>query len=266
MKVLIFWDLFWRVWRTALKKELPKLKEKYSPDFIIINGENMTSWYGPIEKHLEEVRKLWVDLITWWNHTLKNEKQIGEYLNSPDCIALRPANFYETPKYKVAWKWHKVCEKNGEKLLVINLMSGQFMLDNVYNPFLKAEEILEEYESEDLDWVIVDFHREATSESQWMALFLDWRASFVFWTHTHVQTNDDAILPWWTWMISDVWFVGPRNSVIWMDFSTLERSFLTWIVRWKKEQKLWNEYVVNWVFVEIEDKKCVNIEKIRVEN
>lgn len=266
MKLLIFWDLFWRVWRKALSDNLPKLISSHKPDFIIVNWENMTSWFWPIEKHLEEVRKLWVDVITWWNHTLKNEKTIWEYLNKENSICLRPANFYETAKYKISWRGHRIFEKNGQKLLVINLMSGVFMMDNVYNPFLKAEEIIDSYDESDYDGIVVDFHRETTSESQWMAMFLDWRASFVFWTHTHVQTNDDTILPNWTGLISDVWFVGPRNSVIWMDYSSLEKGFLTGLLKGKKEQKVWWDYVVNWVVVEIENKRCISVEKIRIEN
>jgi calcineurin-like phosphoesterase len=41
-----------------LKKELPKLKQKFNPDFIIVNVENITSGRGPIEKHVKEIEKL----------------------------------------------------------------------------------------------------------------------------------------------------------------------------------------------------------------
>lgn len=266
MKIIVLWDLYWRVWREALRKNITKMKEEYNPDFFIVNWENMSSWKWPIMKHLDEVRKLWVDVITGWNHTLTNEKEIWVYLNQENSVCLRPANFYETERYKISGRWHKVFEKNWKKLLVINLMSWIFMADNVYNPFLKANEILSEYNLDDLDWVVVDFHRETTSESMWMWIMLDWKASLVFWTHTHVQTNDDQILPNWTGFITDIWFVWPRNSVIWVDFSSIERSLLTWLVRWKKEQSLSKEYVINWLFVEIEDKKCVKIQKLRIEN
>jgi len=187
MKILIFWDLYWRVWREALERELPSLKNKYNPDFVIINWENMTSGFWPILKHLDKVKKMWVDVITWWNHTLKNEKDIWEYLNSEDSIALRPANFYETKRFKISWRWYKVFEKNWKKVLVINVMSWIFMADNVYNPFLKVEEILEEFNWVDLDWIIVDFHRETTSESQWMGLMYDWKVSFVELIHMFKQ-------------------------------------------------------------------------------
>jgi calcineurin-like phosphoesterase len=38
------------------------------------------------------------------------------------------------------------------------------MRDDVYNPFLKIDEILKEINTDDLNGVIIDFHRETTSE------------------------------------------------------------------------------------------------------
>jgi calcineurin-like phosphoesterase len=42
---------------------------------------------------------------------------------------------------------------------------------------------------------MIDFHKETTSEGYGLAHFLDGRVSFVFGTHTHIQTNDELILP-----------------------------------------------------------------------
>jgi len=35
---------------------------------------------------------------------------------------------------------------------------------NVYNPFLKIDEILKEVSNENIDAIIVDFHKEASAE------------------------------------------------------------------------------------------------------
>ena len=40
MKILFFGDIFGRSGRDALIKQLPNLKNKYKPDFILANGEN----------------------------------------------------------------------------------------------------------------------------------------------------------------------------------------------------------------------------------
>lgn len=265
MKILIFWDLFWRIWRAALSKELPFLKDKYKPDFVIVNGENMSSGRWPIEKHLVEMEKVWIDLFTSWDHIFDNLDKIKDYLEKTDSKLIRPANYYESKYYKVPWKWFKVLEKEGKKLLVINLLSEIFTRDNLFNPYLKVEEILESFTYEKFDWIIIDFHKEVSSDWYWMTHFLDWKVSFIYWTHTHVQTNDDEIFPNGTWLISDVWMVWARFSVIWSDFESLKKRFLSGINKWKIEQSLNSEYVVNGVCVEIwENMKCKSIEKLRI--
>lgn len=265
MKVLIFWDIFWRIWRTALEKELSILKKKYRPDFIVANIENVTSGRGPIEKHAIELKNMWIDIMTSWDHIFDNEKKIEDFLVDTNSILLRPANFYESEYYKIPGKWYSVIEKNWKKLMVINLLSETFMRYNVYNPFLKADEILKDLD-EEVDGVVIDFHKEVSSEWYWLWYFLDWRASFIYWTHTHIQTNDEIILENGTGILTDVWMTWPFPSVIWADFDSLKKRFITWVSKWKIEQSLNNNYVVNWVFIEIEDKKCINIEKIRVRN
>ena len=265
MRVLIFWDIYWRIGRTAFKKEFPKLKEKYNPDFSIVNIENITSWRWPIEKHILEIEKLWVDIMTWWDHILDNISKIENYLNKEDSILLRPANFYETEQYKIPGKWYKIIQKNGKKLLVIHLLWSIFMNNKVYNPFLRVEEILKEIKKEEINWIIIDFHKETTSEWYGMAYLLDSRVSFVFWTHTHVQTNDELILDGGTWILSDVWMSWSLYSIIWADFDSVKKRFLTGINKWKIVQSLWNDYLINGVFIEIwEDKKCLSIEKIKI--
>ena len=267
MKILIFWDVYWRIGRNAFKKEFPKLKEKYGPDFSIVNIDNITSWRWPIEKHLLEIEKLWVDIMTWWNHVLDNIWKIENYLNWEKSILLRPANFYETEEYIIPGKWYKIIEKNWKKLLVIHLLWSIFMNIRTYNPFLKVKEILKEIETlwKKVDGIVIDFHKEVTSEWYAMAYLLDSRVSFVFWTHTHVQTNDELILPGWTWIISDVWMVGPLYSIIWADFESVKRRFLTWINKWKIGQNLQNDYLINGVFIEIwKDMKSQKIEKIKI--
>lgn len=265
MKVLIFGDVYWRVWRSALKKELPKLKEVHKPDFVVVNIENATSWRWPIEKHAIELESLWIDIMTTWDHIFDNLDRIADYLNKDNSKILRCANFQEYWEYKVPWKWYKIIEKNWKRLLVIHLIWEVFMNYKVDNPFLKIEQILEETKWEKLDWIVVDFHKETTSEWYWLWFFLDWKVSFIFWTHTHIQTNDELILPKWTWILSDVWMNWPLFSVIWADYKSVEKRFLTWIGKWKITQCLDKNYVVNAVLIEIWDNmKCENIEKIRI--
>lgn len=262
MKVLIFWDVYGRIWRKWLKKELPLLIKKYSPDFVIANVDNATSAKWIIEKHAIELEKMWIDIMTSWDHIFDNFGKIKDYLDDKNSKLLRVANYYNN---EIEWKWYKIFEKNWKKLLMIHLIWEVFMPWNYFNPFLKAKEILQEYKNEKIDGVIIDFHFEATAEWAWLAYYLDGDVSFIFWTHTHVQTNDDLILRKWTWFITDVWMNGPLYSIIWADFESVRPRFLEGIVRSKLEQSLDENYLVSWVYVEIgDDKKCKKIEKIKI--
>ena len=267
MKILIFWDLFWRVWRKALIKEIDSLRREHKPDFVVVNWENVTSWRGPIEKHMKEIHDIGVDLFTSGDHFFDNEKNLRPYLERKDCKMIRPANYYESEFYEIPWKGYTVLEQFWKKLLVINLLSETFTRDNVYNPFLKVDSILKKFEKkgDKLDWIIIDFHKEVGSEWYAMQEFLDWRVSFIFWTHTHIQTNDDNISDLWTGLISDVWMIWPQKSIIGSDYGSLKKRFLTGINKWKIEQSLDSNYIMNWVLIEIDEetKKCISIEKIR---
>lgn len=83
-------------------------------------------------------------------------------------------------------------------------MSDVFLYDNMDNPFLCVDALLLEHEKEHFDAIIVDFHRETSAELVCMAEFLNGRASLVYGTHTHVQTNDEHILSKGTGMLTDV--------------------------------------------------------------
>jgi calcineurin-like phosphoesterase len=127
------------------------------------------------------------------NSQLDNMIKIKDYLELEDSDLIRCANFIEYWEYKVPWKWYKILEKNWKKLLVIHLIWEVFMNFKVNNPFAVVEEIIQKTKNNELDWIIVDFHKEATAEFYGMWFFLDWKISFLFWTHTHIQTNDELM-------------------------------------------------------------------------
>lgn len=262
MKLLLFWDVYGRIWRAWLKKELPNLIKKYNPDFVLANVDNVSSARWAIEKHLVELEKIGIDIFTGWDHIFDNFLKIKDYLSKPDSKLLRFANMYDDD---LVWEWFRIFEKNGQRILVIHVQWEQFMPHKVSNPFKAVEKILSQVDPETYDGVILDFHKETTAEWYGMAHYLDWKLSFVFGTHTHIQTNDEMILKWWTWIISDLGMNWPINSVIWASFESVKDRFLTWINRWKIEQSLDWEYIVNWVYLEIwKDKLCSKIEKIKI--
>ena len=94
------------------------------------------------------------------------------------------------------------------------------------NPFLIVEEIINKIKDK-VDYIIIDFHAEATAEKIAFANYLDGKANIIFGTHTHVQTSDEMILPNGTAYITDIGMTGPINSVIGMDKKASIKRFVT---------------------------------------
>jgi hypothetical protein len=109
----------------------------------------------------------------------------------------------------------KSFEKNGKKIGVINLMGRVFMGIALDCPFRKFDEIYENIKSK-VDYIIVDFHAEATSEKNAFGYYVDGRADVVFGTHSHVATADEKFLKNGTIYITDVGLTGAYHSVIGM--------------------------------------------------
>lgn len=194
-------------------ENISALREKYVPDFMIANSENITGGKGPTEKHVLFMKELGFDVLTGGNHVFSNLKDAGDVFSDPESIQIRPANYFECPDYPIPGRGWRTVEKNGQRLLVINLMSSVFMHDSLDNPFRNIERILSGLTGK-FDAIVVDFHRETTAELVNMAHFLDGRVAVVYGTHTHVQTNDERIFPEGTGMITDIGMTGPLWSSI----------------------------------------------------
>lgn len=192
--VLVFGDIFGRVGREALAKELPGLKARYAPDFIVGNSENLSSGKGTSLKHLEELRAMGFDVLTGGNHSFGLKSDVPRVFTM-ESIQIRPLNHFESTLAPIPGRGSIVVEKNGKRLAVANLMSDTFLRTNMDHPFHRIDRLLrEDPEFASADAILVDFHRETTAEIAAMAYFLDGRAHFVYGTHTHVQTNDAMIL------------------------------------------------------------------------
>ena len=68
-----------------------------------------------------------------------------------------------------------------------------------------------------LDFLVVDFHGEITSEKMATGHFFDGEATCVVGTHTHVPTADTRILEKGTAYQTDIGMCGDYNSVIGMN-------------------------------------------------
>lgn len=191
------------------------------------------------------------------NHTWDN-KDIFDFIdNEPRMV--RPANYPDgTPG-----QGYTVIKANGKELALVNLM-GRTFLPPLDDPFKAADNIIDKL-SKKHKCIMVDFHAEATSEKIAMGWYLDGRASLVVGTHTHVQSNDDTILPQGTAYLTDVGMVGSREGILGMQKDAVIRKFLTQLpVRFQVCEGKWHFHAV---LVEIDDStgKALKINKIRIQ-
>ena len=77
-----------------------------------------------------------------------------------------------------------------------------------------------------IDFLVVDFHGEITSEKMAMGHFFDGLSTCVVGTHTHVPTADTRILEKGTAYQTDIGMCGDYNSVIGMNKDNSIKKFL----------------------------------------
>ncbi len=77
-----------------------------------------------------------------------------------------------------------------------------------------------------VDFLVVDFHGEITSEKMAMGYYLDGLTTCVFGTHTHIPTADTRILENGTAYQTDIGMCGDYNSVIGMNKENSIKRFL----------------------------------------
>jgi metallophosphoesterase (TIGR00282 family) len=219
VKLLFVGDVVGGIGRRTLAGLLPGLRERYQPDFVVVNGENAAGGLGITRKTAREMLDGGVDAITLGNHAYRH-REVYDYLDQEPRI-VRPSNF---PKGSPG-RGHTVIEAGGARLAVVNL-SGLLFLEAVRSPFAEVDALLAELRGK-VDAVLVDMHAEATSEKVAMGWHVDGRALACVGTHTHVATADARVLPDGTAYITDVGMTGPRGGVIGVKRELALERFLT---------------------------------------
>ncbi|MCZ8512291.1 TIGR00282 family metallophosphoesterase [Paenibacillus filicis] len=237
MRILFIGDIVGSVGRKALKTCLPKLKVKYNPKWIVANGENAAAGRGITSAITKEIFELGVHGITMGNHTW-DQKEIFDFIDKEERM-VRPANFPQgTPG-----RGFTILKGKDSELAIVNLQ-GRTFLPPLDCPFDKALEIVEQVKKR-TKFVLVDFHAEATSEKIAMGWHLDGKVSAVVGTHTHVQTNDERILPQGTAFVTDVGMVGPRDGILGMERTAVLQKFKTQLpVRFVVDEGKWHFHAV----------------------
>lgn len=200
---------------------LPRLKENYQPDLVIANGENgANNGKGVTKTIVKKYFELGIDVITGGNHTWENPEVYKIWQENNERV-LRPANY---PRGNPGKGLLVVELADGAKAAVLNLQGRTYMYP-IDCPFRLADDYLHRLEGQ-ADFVIVDFHAEATAEKMALGWHLDGRVSALIGTHTHVPTADERVLPGGTAYITDVGMTGPFDSVIGMKKDIAIKKFM----------------------------------------
>lgn len=259
LKFLFIGDIVGQNGLDIFLKWLPIIKNKYSIDSIIVNGENSAkNGKGITAKIAEQLKSAGVDVITSGNHIWEN-REIYDYLNKSDFL-LRPANF----PADCPGKGYVVYQVKNNFIAVMNLQGRVFMRENLDCPFRKAESLLTLLRTK-TNIILVDFHAEASSEKLALGNYLDGKISLFCGTHTHIQTSDEKILPNGTAYITDLGFCGAHNSIIGMEKDSIITKFITQLpTKFKPEAN--PPFEINGVWAEIDtvSGKAISIERIKI--
>lgn len=220
LKILILGDIVGKPGRNILMTKLSGIQAEYGIDFTIANAENAAGGRGLTRNVMNDLIAAGVEVMTMGNHVWDN-KDIFNFVDDEERL-IRPANY---PGDCPGQGYHVYTAGFNTKIAVINV-SGRVFLPALDCPFKVLDDILEDLNGK-ADYIIVDFHAEATSEKLALAYYLDGRVSAVVGTHTHIQTADESILPEGTAYITDLGMTGPQESILGMEKDIVIQKFLT---------------------------------------
>jgi metallophosphoesterase (TIGR00282 family) len=247
MRLLFLGDVVGRSGRNAVLNQLPKLRERYKLDFVVINGENSAGGFGITENICNELLDAGADVVTLGNHAFDQKEALVFIERQPRLI--RPINYPPGTPGRGSGIFKA---RNGADVLVINAM-GLIFMPELGDPFRAVDaEITACGLKQGADAILIDFHAEATSEKQALGHFVDGRASCVVGTHTHSPTADERVLPGGTAFMSDAGMCGDYESVLGMMKEEPLNRFLTKIPRARMEPAM-GPATISGLAVEIDD-------------
>lgn len=220
LTILFLGDIVGEPGRSGVISQLPRLREKFGVDFIVVNGENAAGGRGITGRITIDLLRAGVSVITTGDH-IWDQKEIVSFLPTEPRL-LRPINY----PAKTPGQGSVVLETAKGKVGVINVQCRTFMLPILDNPFLALDTTLEQMRRE-TPVIVVDVHGETTSEKIALGRFLDSKVSAVIGTHTHVQTAEEQIFPGGTAFLCDAGMCGPVNSILGRAVEPIVQRFMT---------------------------------------
>jgi metallophosphoesterase (TIGR00282 family) len=220
LTILFLGDIVGEPGRSAVIAHLPRLKESYEVDFIILNGENAAAGRGITPKITIDLLRAGASVITTGDH-IWDQKEIIGFIDTEPRL-LRPLNYPNG----APGAGSIVLDTAKGPVGVLNIQARTFMQPMLENPFSTLEVAVAKMR-EQTSVIFVDAHGETTSERIAIGRFLDGRVSAVVGTHTHVQTADEQIFPGGTAFLCDAGMCGPTNSILGREVESIVRRFIS---------------------------------------
>jgi len=255
MRILAIGDICGNCGLSCVERYLPQVRRELAVDAVVANGENAAGT-GILPQQAERLFDAGVDVMTLGNHAFR-QHSIADYLAESSRM-IRPANFpAAVPGAGMTFFSTAVGE-----LCVINLIGRCDMTFGPESPFHMADTLLKKAK-ERTNFIVVDFHAEATSEKIAMAYYLDGRAGAVWGTHTHVQTADERIFPQGLGFLCDLGMTGAADSVLGVRAEDSVAYFCgSMLTRFRPAE---GASTMQGALFELDDRtgKCVGVERIR---
>src|SRR3974377_199443 len=157
LRLLFLGDVIGEPGRKAVIETVPKLKQSWGVDFVIVNGENAAAGRGITPRITIDLLRAGVAVITTGDHVWDQKELVGFIATTPRLP--RALNY----PARTPGAGSIVLETAKGKVGAINVQGRTFMLPALDNPFRQT---LDEVEKLCLQTpvIFVDVHAETTSE------------------------------------------------------------------------------------------------------
>ena len=210
IRAILLGDIMGKAGRRCLDRLLGDLRAEFTPDLVMVNGENAAGGFGLNDKIFKQfVEDFGIDCITMGNHW-HDKKEIHDVLTRTDRIVI-PANMSNVANEDRGLRI--LSTTKGTQFAVINIIGRAFM-HGENRPIFETLDRLIAKIPEAVKIRIVDVHAEATSEKQAVGHYLTGKVSMVYGTHSHVPTADERIFSGKTGFATDIGMTGAYDSVI----------------------------------------------------
>ena len=96
MRLLFLGDVMGRAGRAAIAERLPKLREAWKLDFVVVNGENASNGMGLTAEHAKGILEAGADVVTLGDHAF-DQKDMLQFIETEPRV-IRPVNFAKGAK------------------------------------------------------------------------------------------------------------------------------------------------------------------------